>query len=114
MSEFFNLRRSAAITCSLALSACASGFSSDLRHWSAITQRPLNDQYGGWADCVEASIAQGGSFVVVLNRCEDRKGSAWSNLTYEQERRLINAAWGAYKDAEYEMRARDEAAIVIR
>jgi hypothetical protein len=108
------IKSTSAITCSLALSACASGFSSDLRYWSAITQRPLNDQYGVWADCVEASIAQGGSFVVVLNRCEDRKGSAWSSLSYEQERRLINAAWGAYKDAEYEMRARDEAAIVIQ
>jgi hypothetical protein len=114
MSGFFTLSRSAAVTCSLTLSACASGYSgylSDLQHWDSISRGDLSDRYGEWARCVESSIAKGGSFAAVLDRCEATKGRVWSMLNYDDEKRLINAAWGAYKDAEYEMNVRDAEAI---
>ena len=107
MNRVVTIRGFAAATFGLSLSACASAYLSDLRHWNALSQGPLREQFGDWAQCIDTSIAQGGNFVAVLNRCENRKGLAWSRLTYEQERRLINAAWGAYKDAEYEMNFRD-------
>lgn len=98
--------------CGFALSACAASYSADAKHWETISQGRLSKEYGEWASCINGSIGLGGTFAEVLFRCEGKKSHHWSTLSYEKERRLINAAWQAYKLEEYTREADMEQAII--
>jgi hypothetical protein len=105
-------RMLATVTCSLALSACASTFSSDMKYWNEIAQGPLSKEYGEWASCINGSIGSGGTFAEVLSRCDGKKSHHWSTLSYEEERRVIDAAWFAYKSEEYRRNSDEEQSII--
>jgi hypothetical protein len=98
--------------CCFVLSACAGSFSSDLKHWDVVSNGKLSKRHGEWANCITSSIGNGGSFAEVLSRCDQKKSVYWSSLSYEEERRLINAAWFAYKSEEYDREAAMDEAII--